>query len=348
MTMIIEPNRFEPEIPAEDRLEALAREIEIVTVGTLYQIGKRLKEAHGIHSKRNGGAGFEKWCKERLNYDRVHANRLIHVFDNLPADVSESDTLSNWTKIAIAAPSTPQPVREEAIAKASAGERVTAADIAAMKRDYEAKLKATEESVADKIMAAVDEQEADFTQEKARLEELLKQANAKAEEKAAEIAAVTAKAEIAAESKFKAQADKMAAAALRKVQREMADLERTAEAHKLAITNLERTREKLKADVEETYAYQATIEDKIQEERYLIKVMSDAKADLFQVVGAFGERRSRDYSPLYQSKVREFLAMVDHMRNEVAISSGDLLQFDAQANVVGEQIIDVTDIEEAV
>src|SRR5262249_38585168 len=90
----------------DDRLEAIAKDIESLTETATLQVGAKLAEARGIFRYRRDEGGFAGWVKTRLGYSRQTAYNLVHVHERFGGQVSKGlDTLSRSILYLLAAPS---------------------------------------------------------------------------------------------------------------------------------------------------------------------------------------------------------------------------------------------------
>ena len=55
---------------ADDRLEAIAKDIASLQTTAILRIAERLAEAHSIFHYRRDEGGFGGWVERRLNYSR--------------------------------------------------------------------------------------------------------------------------------------------------------------------------------------------------------------------------------------------------------------------------------------
>jgi hypothetical protein len=122
----------DPELNAaaatDDRLEAIAKNIETLTATATLQIGAELAKARDIFRYRRDEGGFGGWVENRLHYrSRQTAYNLIHAYEQLGGqEVSKHlDTLGRSVLFLISAPSTPPEARDEIIERAKNGEKPT-------------------------------------------------------------------------------------------------------------------------------------------------------------------------------------------------------------------------------
>lgn len=119
-----------------DRLEEIAVEIETIQGVALLKIGERLCEARDLFRYNRREGGFDGWIDSRLKVGRSTAYKLIDVFQAFGSEsVHKVDGLSKSVLYALAAPSTPDSVREEAMRRVEAGETVSLETVANLKRE---------------------------------------------------------------------------------------------------------------------------------------------------------------------------------------------------------------------
>ncbi|NEU14634.1 DUF3102 domain-containing protein [Methylobacterium sp. BTF04] len=122
-------------VPAGDRLEEIAVEIETIQGVALLKIGERLSEARDIFKYDRNEGGFTGWIDARLKFGSSTAYKLIDVFTAFGNEsFHKMETLPKSVLYALAAPSTPEPVREEAIRRVEAGQPVDLDLVADLKR----------------------------------------------------------------------------------------------------------------------------------------------------------------------------------------------------------------------
>jgi hypothetical protein len=88
--------------------------------------------------KRIGHGGFLRWIEAEFGMSCATAERFMRVSENLGEKFVTVTNLSPSILYALAAPSTPEPVIQEVVERAAAGERVTSDDVKALKEKYEA------------------------------------------------------------------------------------------------------------------------------------------------------------------------------------------------------------------
>lgn len=131
---LVEPT--EPDLATfEDQIEALARDIELTTALSAWRIGESLARARDLH-KYKRGSSFGNWTKARLGWDETYARRFINVFEQIPeAKSGQLSRLSSSALLAYSAPSTDDSIRDEVERRLAEGQKVTAAQIEALKRE---------------------------------------------------------------------------------------------------------------------------------------------------------------------------------------------------------------------
>jgi hypothetical protein len=122
-----------PTSPVTDdiRLETIAKDIERLQGTAILQMAERLAEAHEIFRYRHDEGGFQGWVERRLTFSRRTAYKLLDAHKQFGGkeSVHNMHTFPRSVLYLLAAPSTPEQVRSEVIARASAGEPMNAADI---------------------------------------------------------------------------------------------------------------------------------------------------------------------------------------------------------------------------
>lgn len=125
-------------------LEQCAVDIEIggrITVEGIMRIGKRLNDARGKFGDND--KAFGQWRKGRLPWlEYQTALNFMRVYskfgaENLPYNNYRVENLTPTILYALAAPSTPDSVIQQALDKADSGEKVTVADVKDWKAEYE-------------------------------------------------------------------------------------------------------------------------------------------------------------------------------------------------------------------
>ena len=118
-------------INVNDQLEAIAKDIEALQATAVLRIAERLTQAHELFLYKRDEGGFEGWVENRLKMSRRTAYRLLDVHKQF----GDYESVPNWHTLPrsvlylLATPSTPDEVREEAIERAEAGERLTLAEV---------------------------------------------------------------------------------------------------------------------------------------------------------------------------------------------------------------------------
>lgn len=115
---------------------------------SIIEVGKEL-----IAQKAALGHGnFLPWIEAEFGMSRDSAHRFMTIAGELGPNVEHVRHLSSRTLYALAAPSTPEPVRAEVLERAANGEKVTAKEIEALKRKL---AKAEEEAAENASLAAI-------------------------------------------------------------------------------------------------------------------------------------------------------------------------------------------------
>jgi hypothetical protein len=124
-------NEVAPIVNVDEQLEAIAKDIEALQASALMRIAERLAAAHKLHRHNRDEGGFEGWVEKRLTMSRKTAYRLLDVHKQFGGyeSVSQWHTLPRSVLYLLAAPSTPEVAREEAIERIEAGERLTLAEV---------------------------------------------------------------------------------------------------------------------------------------------------------------------------------------------------------------------------
>lgn len=103
------------------------------------------------------GSNFESWLAREFNWQRSTAYRFMSLADtypNLGHDIGTDGLLPPMSVLlALASPKVPQEVRDDAIAEASAGKRITLERARGMVEDAKAKAKAAADARAEKAIA---------------------------------------------------------------------------------------------------------------------------------------------------------------------------------------------------
>lgn len=99
---------------------------------SIIEVGREL-----IEQKKSLGHGlYLNWVEDELGISRMTASKMVNVAERFGSNVKAPLHLSFEALAALAAPSTPEPVREEALAKAASGKKVTAKEIAELKAKH--------------------------------------------------------------------------------------------------------------------------------------------------------------------------------------------------------------------
>lgn len=104
------------------------------------------KVKENVKSLRNGN-GWREWCEKRLGISHTQAQNYINEFENGDF-VKLFYKFGKTARWLLAAPNTPQEVRDQASALAEAGEDVSVKTIKQLKADYEAERLAREQADA--------------------------------------------------------------------------------------------------------------------------------------------------------------------------------------------------------
>ncbi|MBX6361838.1 MAG: DUF3102 domain-containing protein [Acidobacterium ailaaui] len=121
----------------------------------IFEIGRRLKEVRDNHKKYGlkDYRDWEKWCNEKVQMSRTHANRFIKIYEELEPTWVRNQNLGTRVLYEIAA--LPPEERDKPHTIPSTGEVKTVDEMtvrelrevkAALKREREARLKAEEEA----------------------------------------------------------------------------------------------------------------------------------------------------------------------------------------------------------
>ncbi|MDG4602615.1 MAG: hypothetical protein P9C55_07620 [Defluviicoccus sp.] len=123
-------------LPAECAAEVrtVAERIRTRTALAIIENGRDLIRVREMPEMRRQ---FGAWCVTEFGMSRQTAYRMIQVAENL-GDLSHYETISPTVLYAIAAPSTPEPVRLEVETRATAGEKITVAEVERLKREARA------------------------------------------------------------------------------------------------------------------------------------------------------------------------------------------------------------------
>jgi predicted ribosome quality control (RQC) complex YloA/Tae2 family protein len=97
---------------------------------SIIEVGRELIE----QKKALGHGNYLEWVERELGMSRMTASKMVNVAERFGADVKAPLHLSFEALSALAAPSTPEPVRTEVLERASNGEKVTAREIETLKK----------------------------------------------------------------------------------------------------------------------------------------------------------------------------------------------------------------------
>jgi hypothetical protein len=132
---LIEGGKVDPDVQNVDaQLEAIAVDIEMTQSVAALRIGQRLAEARDLFRYKREVGGFQGWVQSRLGMSDRQAHRLIAVYERLGGKSDEFIALSREALFQLAAPSTPEPVRQEVERLLVDGQPVTAADIKRLRK----------------------------------------------------------------------------------------------------------------------------------------------------------------------------------------------------------------------
>lgn len=109
---------------------------------SIIEVGKTLNE----QKESLGHSNFMLWIESEFDMSQSSANKMMAVARELGDKFVTVTNLGTKALYALAAPSTPEPVRTEVLERAAAGEKVTAKEIEALKR----KLEKAEEKISEK------------------------------------------------------------------------------------------------------------------------------------------------------------------------------------------------------
>ena len=112
-------NGATPVPDVDDQLEAIAKDIEALQASAVLRIAERLADAHKLFLYKRDEGGFEGWVAKRLRIKRSTAYNLLTVHERFGESVQNLDTLPRTVLYLLAAESTPDDVREEAIERPS-------------------------------------------------------------------------------------------------------------------------------------------------------------------------------------------------------------------------------------
>lgn len=128
-----------------------------------------------------GHGNFLPWIETEFGMSADTAGRFMQVAKNLSGRIPHGAEFEPTVLYALAAPSTPEPVRQEVLRRANAGEKVTSSDVLDLKRQVkEAKAAAAEErglrqaieGRSHEVMAERDQAATENTMLKAQVQQL--------------------------------------------------------------------------------------------------------------------------------------------------------------------------------
>ena len=222
-------------LPAECAAEVrtVAERIRTRTALAVIETGRDLIRVRELPAMRGR---FGAWCTAEFGMSRQTAYRMIQVAENL-GGLSHSETISPTVLYAIAAPSTPEPVRAEVETRAAAGERISVAEVERLKREAgaaeEIRLqlegeRAAMRAVAEQARRDVESAKAKAARARAAAEDAVRQAREDAEQAARDKAEALADQALARRRDELAEVERRAAAALDAAQAHQATARRWA------------------------------------------------------------------------------------------------------------------------
>jgi len=113
-----------------DLVETKKQQFTIRAKSCLKRLAQDIVELSQIAHEYHGEFGYRdyiEWVKNDLGLSETYGKNMLNVFKNIGAQCAVDNISSSALRL-LAAPSTPEPARQEAIAKAEAGETVTHAD----------------------------------------------------------------------------------------------------------------------------------------------------------------------------------------------------------------------------
>jgi hypothetical protein len=115
----------------DDRLEAIAQDIESLQATAILHIAERLAEARNIFRYRRDEGGFGGWVENRLHYSRDTAYNLLHVHERFGGQQSVElfDRFAPTILYLLAKPSTPESACDEVLTRAASGEKISVAEV---------------------------------------------------------------------------------------------------------------------------------------------------------------------------------------------------------------------------
>lgn len=100
---------------------------------SIIEVGREL-----IQQKKDLGHGnFLAWIEAEFGMSERNAQRYMQVFEHFGSNATRVSDLSFRALVALSSDSTPEPVREQVLERAAAGEKVTAKEIEKLKKDLE-------------------------------------------------------------------------------------------------------------------------------------------------------------------------------------------------------------------
>lgn len=313
-------------LAADDELEARAAAERIRTrmrrtAEDIVEIGRDLIAV----KERLGHGRFGDWLQAEFEMGPASAARFMQVAERF----GKSTTMINLPPTviyALAAPSTPDEVVTKATEKAAAGETVTLAEVQRLK----AELTETRRKAEENLVAGMEENERAFEEEREKLKRAADAARVDLAEANAKVAKAQQAADLAAEVKYKAKADKMAEAAVLAKQRELGDIRREHEAKQRDLNRLNEQIAIMEKTAQDRADHAKKIADDAAEERHLLEVLYQGKEALIQLAGAFESRTNDSYSEHFNGQVRGFLRMLDMTRQSVAAAGEKILELEAE------------------
>jgi hypothetical protein len=129
---VISPEAPSPTDLTDERLEAIAKDIQTTHTNAVLHIAAQLAEARDIFRYRRDEGGFGGWVETRLRYSRSTAYNLLSIHERFGGEKDLSkclDTFPASILYLLAAPSTPKAAIHEIIDRAQAGEAVPVAEV---------------------------------------------------------------------------------------------------------------------------------------------------------------------------------------------------------------------------
>jgi hypothetical protein len=97
----------------------------LLEAAAVLRIAERLTEAHGLFLYKRDEGGFTGWVAKRLKMSHETAYRLLRVNEKLGESFNHVETLPRSVLYLLAAPSTPEEVRQDAVERVEAGGRLS-------------------------------------------------------------------------------------------------------------------------------------------------------------------------------------------------------------------------------